>query len=253
MPKVKPTVLLKTFTKDPEHIIADNARICYADDEDLQRIFSQEEINSIDDAKLIRSLVQMRHYSPIEHASYSFILNGISRAMSLQLVRHRIASYSQRSQRYVNESNFGFIVPPSIESAGLEERYIEMMDTIASYYQELSDGLSKFGLKGEEVNQDARYVLPNACSTTIGLTMNARELLHVFGERLCNRAQWEFRSVAEGMLDLVYPTAPNIFQYAGPECYTKGHCSQARKSCGKLAEVVSKFNLKKKEYTNETR
>jgi len=247
MAEKKSEVRLISYTPNPEHLIADNARVCYAEDEDLQKIFSsQAKIDSIDDGRMIKIITSMNHLSPIEHASYNFFIEGVSRAMTHQLVRHRLASYSQRSQRYVNHAKFGFIIPPSIKEAGLENRYVEIMEQIGEFHKEIAKGLEeKLGLKGESKNQDSRYILPNACETKIGMTMNARELLHFFSERLCNRAQWEIREVAEKMLKLVYPTAPNIFLNVGPACIGS-KCLQGKKTCGKAIEKKEYLqNLKK--------
>lgn len=241
MAQVKPRVRLITHTPNPEHVIAEMARLCYASDEDVAKLFT-ENINSLDDARLIKMLVNMRHLSPLEHASWTFELEGISRALTHQLVRHRLVSYSQRSQRYVEQRNFDYIIPPSIEQAGLTDSYRKMMETIGGFYEELAAGLEKnLGLTGEARNQDARYVLPNACETKIGVTANAREFLHMFGERTCNRAQWEIRGVMHEMLKLAYPTAPNIFAYAGPSCVREGKCHQGKKTCGKAEEVKDYF------------
>ncbi len=241
MVEVKPKVRLITHTPNPEHVVADFARLCYASDEEVAKLFKGN-IDSIDDARLIKMLVNMRHLSPLEHASWSFELEGVSRALTHQLVRHRLVSYSQRSQRYVEQKNFDYIIPPTIAQAGMTDRYKEMMSVIGGFYEELAAGLEKnLGLKGEARNQDARYVLPNACETKIGVTTNAREFLHIFGERTCNRAQWEIRGVMHEMLRLAYPTAPNIFAYAGPSCVREGKCHQGKKGCGKIEEVRAYF------------
>ncbi len=241
MAQVKPKLKLVTYTPNPEHVIAEMARLCYANDEDVAKLF-RGNIDSLDDARLIKMLVNMRHLSPLEHASWTFEFEGVSRALTHQLVRHRLMSFSQRSQRYVEQKNFDFIIPQTIEKAGMSERYSEMMSVIGDFYEELAKGLEKnLGLMGEAKNQDARYVLPNACETKIGLTANARQLLHVFGERTCNRAQWEIRGVMKEALKLAYPTAPNIFSYVGPSCVTGGKCHQGKKSCGKMQEVKSYF------------
>lgn len=241
MAEVKPKVTLITYTPNPEHTIAEFARLCYAKDKDVSKLFKGD-INSIDDSNTIKMLVSMRHLSPLEHASWSFELEGVSRALTHQLVRHRLVSYSQRSQRYVEQKNFDFIMPPTIEKAGMAERYKEMMNIIGGFYEELSRGIEeKLGLKGEARNQDARYVLPNACETKIGVTANARQFLHIFEERTCNRAQWEIRGVMYEMLELAYPTAPTIFSYAGPPCVTEGKCHQGKKSCGNTEEVRTYF------------
>ena len=241
MGESKLEVKLVAHTPNPEHLIADNARLCYANNENAEKLFGKER-DSKDDARMIKILADMKHMSPFEHVNYSFEITGISRVTSHQLVRHRLASYSQRSQRYVkHDKEFQYIVPPSIKEAELTERYLEMMKTIRKFYEELSLGLEKSGIQGEEKNQDARYVLPNACETKIGVTMNARELLHFFQERLCNRAQWEIRKMAEKMFELVYPTAPNVFSYAGPSCVSEGRCHQGKKGCGKMKEKNEYF------------
>jgi thymidylate synthase (FAD) len=246
MPEAKSKVRLIDYTQNPEHTIATMARLCYADNEKVKELFNGR-IDSVDDSKMIKMLAKMKHLSPFEHASWIFELEGISRAMTHQLVRHRVASYSQRSQRYVEQKNFDFIIPPTIKKAGLQDRYEEMMKTMGDFYEELFKGLEeRIGLEGEEINQDARYVLPNACETKIGVTMNARELLHVFQERLCNRAQWEIREVFYEMFSLAYPTAPNVFEMAGPSCYSEKKCFQGRKSCGRAEEVKFKLDSLKK-------
>ncbi|MDP1728658.1 MAG: FAD-dependent thymidylate synthase [archaeon] len=238
---MQPKVKLVTYTPNPEHVIADMARLCYADDEEVSKLF-KEDINSIDDVRMLKILVNMRHLSPLEHASWTFEIEGVSRALTHQLVRHRLASYSQRSQRYVEQKNFDFVIPHTIKEAGMENRYKEMMGVIGDFYEELTSGLEKnLGLRGEARNQDARYVLPNACETKIGISANAREFLHIFGERTCNRAQWEIRGVMHQMLELAYPTAPNLFCYAGPACVVDGKCHQGKKSCGKAEEVKRYF------------
>lgn len=241
MKEVFPSVSLIEHTNNPEKVIANAARLCYADDSDVRHILDTENSNK-DDSRLVEMLIKMGHLSPLEHASFSFLIEGVSRAMTHQLVRHRIASYSQRSQRYVKHEGFDFVIPDSIKKAGLEADYLEMMQQSANNYSLLNKELAKrLGKKGEEVNQDARYVLPNACESKIITTMNARSLLHFFEERLCHRAQWEIRDVAEQMLEKSYEVAPNIFTYAGPACYN-GKCRQGKKSCGKSEEIAENLN-----------
>jgi len=248
MPETNLSVKLVDYTPNPEKIVADAARVCYADNDEIAELFGTT-INSVDDARMIKMLANMGHLSPFEHVKWTYFVQGVSRALTHQLVRHRIASYSQRSQRYVEQKDFDFIIPPTIEKAGMAGRYREMMNTIGGFYEELAKGLEeKLGLTGEARNQDARYVLPNACETKIAVTMNGRELMDVFfNERLCNRAQWEIRAMAREMLEQAYPTAPNIFAFAGPSCCTKGTCYQGKKSCGKAEEVRAYFeSLKQK-------
>jgi thymidylate synthase (FAD) len=240
MGEVKPEVRLVRYTPEPENLVAEMARACYADNEKIARLF-QGPIDSVSDGEMIKRLAKMKHLSPFEHASWSFFITGVSRAMTHQLVRHRLLAVSQRSQRYVTQTDFNYIIPESVRVAGLEESFKQMMMDTGRFYKQLSEGLEKKGFKGEDRNQDARYVLPNACETTIGITGNGRELLHIFQERLCNRAQWEIRYVASEMLRLVRPTAPAIFELAGPSCYVEGKCYQGRKTCGKMAEVIKEY------------
>jgi thymidylate synthase (FAD) len=247
MGAVKPIVKLVDYTSNPENLIADMARLCYADDEKVKSLF-QGNIDSVDDARMIRVLAKNRHLSPFGHAKWTFELEGISRTLTPQLVRHRMASYSQRSQRYVAHADFDFIIPTSIEDIGRSDEFSKDMKVIGDMYGKWRGILTEeAGLTGENNNQDARYVLPNACETKIGVTMNAGELLKsFFHERLCNRAQWEIRGVAKEMLELAYPTAPNIFKYAGPSCYTEDKCYQGKKTCGRRNETVDYFtNLNK--------
>jgi thymidylate synthase (FAD) len=228
-------VLLKGYTPNPENVVAEMARICYADDEKLQKVFTGSEINSLEDSKLVRSLVKSRHFSQLEYANYRFILSGVSRSLTHQLVRHRMASFSQRSQRYVSEEDFQSVVPKEISSNPLALKIFETtLDGISRGYKELLNlGISR---------EDARSLLPNACSTVIGFQMNARELLtSFFNERLCERAQEEIREISREMLSLVYPTAPNIFYLAGPSCFRDNKCYQGIRGCGNLKDVVESF------------
>ncbi len=180
--------------------------------------------------------------SPFEHASFTFAVEGISRACSHQLVRHRIASYSQQSQRYVSEeSGFDFVVPPIFkEDDVLNTLFKEAMEHSHKYYCKLLKELEKRGIKGESARQDARFVLPNAAETKIVITMNARELLHFFRVRCCSRAQWEIRALATEMLRLVKRVAPLLFKDAGPSCVV-GKCPEGRFSCGKAGQIRKKF------------
>jgi thymidylate synthase (FAD) len=174
--------------------------------------------------KVLENIVGMGHHSVIEHATYTFSVEGVSRALTHQLVRHRVASYSQQSQRYVSMDRADYVVPPSIkENEGAEREFRKLMDRIWEVYRVLSETV--------EV-EDARYVLPNASSTNITITMNARELRHFFSLRCCNRAQWEIRMVADEMLRLAKGVSPSIFKDSGPPC-VRGKCLEGKKSCGK--------------------
>ncbi len=232
-------VLLLKHTADPEETVAMAAKLCYSpSDIELLKV----KIATRDQKKFVEKLMEMGHMSPIEHASFVFAVEGISRACSHQLVRHRLASFSQQSQRYVSEeAGFDYVVPPSIEKdPELKGYFEEAMEMAQKTYNHIVKKLNSKGLKGEEANQDARFVLPNACETKIMITMNARELIHFFSQRCCHRAQWEIRALATEMLKLVKPVAPTIFKKAGPECI-KGKCPEGEYNCGKAREIRAFF------------
>lgn len=170
---------------------------------------------------------------------------------SHQLVRHRIASYSQKSQRYVNEAQFEYVTPPVIEEdESLTNQFDDAMKTIQATYDELRDALiEKYKSEGmdekdarKKANEDARFVLPNACCTSIIVTMNIRSLFNFFKHRCCNRAQWEIRAVAKEMYKYCFAKAPNIFKYAGPACYTSGSCPEGKMSCGKATMIRNEYD-----------
>lgn len=250
VPSVEPQVTLVQHTEHPDETIAAAARLCYASDP--SRIHEQTPGEA---ARLVARLQAMGHHSPLEHASFTFLLEGVSRAMTHQLVRHRIASYSQRSQRYVSHDAFDYVVPPQLEGQTVEldgesidavEYFEETMALIARRYARLNDAL---GRTGESSNEDARYVLPNACETKILVTMNARELRHFLSERLCQRAQWEIRHVAEMMLGRAREVAPAAMRGAGPKCIRLGYCPEGGKGCGRYAEMVERYTQSDHEET----
>lgn len=232
--QVKPKVKLIRHTADPEATVALAAKLCYSDREldDLT-----DNILAKDNSAFISRLMDMGHHSPVEHASFTFSIEGVSRAFLAQITRHRIASFSVRSQRYVSEDDFNYVVPPAIEELGAAAvaRFAGQMDTIMDWYHDWQGALGH----GEKSNEDARFILPNACETKMIVTMNARELMHFFELRCCNRAQWEIRSVAWLMLEEVLKVAPNLFRDSGPGCL-RGCCPEGQKSCGKAAEVKAR-------------
>lgn len=239
MAESKLHVILLRYTPNPEELVAQAAKLCYspASVNELKK-----QIESKSQASFIEKLTDMRHLSPIEHVTFTFGVEGISRACSHQIVRHRLASYSQQSQRYVGlqskkTGGFNFIVPPSIEKIGKKEWFMEKMGIIQKWYDELIEAL---GNTGESSFEDARFLLPNAAETKIIITMNARELLHFFRVRCCNRAQWEIRAMATEMLRLVKQVSPHIFKDAGPGC-VDGKCPEGKMTCGKMEEVREKF------------
>ena len=223
-------VQLLTHTPDPEQVAAAAARLCYSDasiGQLLERAPEQA-------PKLLRKIVDMGHLSVLEHASFTFGIEGISRACSHQLVRHRIASYSQQSQRYVShEAPFEAVIPESI--AGRDELAARFRDHLAATHV-LYRELLAAGVPAE----DARFVLPNAAATKLVLTMNARELHHFFALRCCRRAQWEIRAMAKEMLRLARRAAPLLFADAGPGCL-RGACPEGTMTCGAAADVRKEY------------
>ncbi len=235
-------VVLLRHTPEPEEVVAMAAKLCYSPSgvEELK-----EKIEAKDQAAFVEKLASIGHLSPIEHVSFSFGIEGISRACSHQLVRHRVASYSQQSQRYVREEQFDYVVPPSIkEDPPLAKEFEKCMAEAQENYTKVLKRLEELGYKGEAGQQDARYLLPNAAETKIVVTMNARELLHFFRVRTCNRAQWEIREMAERMLALVKKAAPTIFAKSGPACLY-APCPEGKMTCGKVEEVRKKFGVRR--------
>lgn len=224
-------VTLLSHTPEPERTIAMAARLCYSPSDIMQL---KKKLDGISVEKLVRKIVRMGHHSVLEHVSFTFGIEGISRATSHQLVRHRLASYSQQSQRYVVfKDSVNYITPQTIEQ-NKETLHIfrKITDECFKAYQTLI----KLGVPVE----DARYVLPNACETRIMVTMNARELLHFFRLRGCRRAQWEIRSLAMEMLSIVKGVAPIVFEKAGPGCLTGG-CTEGEFYCGDIDGVRKEF------------
>jgi thymidylate synthase (FAD) len=262
----KLNVQLLAATPEPEKIVTAAAKLCYSAS-DINSLLENLTADNIE--KFIKILENLGHESPFEHVNFTFAVEGVSRVLTHQLVRHRIASYSQKSQRYVSEGQFKYVIPPAIESNPIAKQlYIETMERdqdtydqlvrilIADYvkaelialgeYREgdaykLMKAIDELGKKYEkQAIEDARFVLPNSCETKIILTMNARSLFNFFAHRCCNRAQWEIRELAYQMLMLVREIAPNIFKHSGPQCFT-GVCPEGKLSCGKIKEVREKF------------
>ena len=211
-------VRLLAHTPDADRICAAAAHSCYSEDS------AADLLETVDPAKMLRHVIGMGHHSVIEHAVFTFSVEGVSRALTHQLVRHRIASFSQQSQRYVRLSEPTYVVPETVKrDPEAMKVYEETMDGIWDSYSKLIG----MGIPAE----DARYVLPNGCTTNITITMNARELLHFFSMRCCNRAQWEIREMADEMLRLCKEVSPVIFSDAGPACI-RGPCPEGKKTCG---------------------
>lgn len=232
MPEACLKVQLIAHTPDPEKTCALAARTCYSalDMEELQQQVAEK-----DQAEFLRKVIGSGHTSVLEHASFTFSIEGVSRALLAQVTRHRIASFSVQSQRYVSlAEGFQYIIPDRIKALGDDAvaEFERQMAQMHAWYQGWQERLGK----GEGSNEDARFVLPNACETHITMTMNARELLHFFSLRCCSRAQWEIREVAWKMLELACEAAPALFKKAGPGCICGG-CPEGKMSCGKANEV----------------
>lgn len=225
-------VVLLAYTEQPEEVVARAGRLCYfpSNISDLKKAITKAKAKD-----MIMKLSESGHLSAFEHASFTFGIEGISRACSHQLVRHRIASYSQQSQRYVTfGENFEYIVPESIKK---NKKILKKYQDAVLYAKRIYDELIEEGIHKE----DARYILPNASETKIIVTMNARELLHFFTLRLCKRAQWEIREMAKLMLKEVKKVAPNLFYNAGPECI-RTRCPEGKMSCGKSFEIKKELS-----------
>jgi len=223
-------VQLLTHTPNPEQVVAAAARLCYADSS-IEQLLGQAPLQA---ARLLQKILDLGHFSVLEHASFSFGIEGISRACSHQLVRHRIASFSQQSQRYVSHNQpFAAVVPESIgERQELLLRFEKhMQDTHELYRDMLAAGIPA---------EDARFVLPNASATKLVMTMNARELRHFYALRCCRRSQWEIRAMAKEMLRLARQAAPLLFADAGPGCL-HGPCPEGAMTCGEIKAVRAEY------------
>lgn len=253
-------VTLLTHTPEPEKIIAAAAKLCYASsdiDTLLDGLTEEKTVN------FLNMLSGLGHLSPIEHITFTFGIEGVSRALLAQITRHRIASFSVQSQRYVEEKDYKFVTPPEIADVpeALEE-FNNQMDSAISSYNKLADILKDkhyktfikegFGEKEaakkaqKKAIEDARFVLPNACDTKMIMTMNARSLLNFFSLRCCSRAQWEIKALADEMLRLCCKVAPTIFKNAGPGC-VRGKCAEGNMTCGKMKEVQNFYRELKNE------
>lgn len=247
-------VKLLAHTPEPERVIAMAAKLCYSPVgiDTIENNLTDESIE-----KFLHMLINMGHESPLEHVTFTFGIEGISRSCSHQIVRHRIASFSQQSQRYVKLNQFEYIIPPQIEKIEEAKKlFIESMKKDQEDYDKLVDILFEKHYKrlleeGKNENQakaqaekiaieDARYVFPNACETKMVFTINTRSLYNFFDHRCCERAQWEIRELATEMLRQVKAVAPILFKNCGPKC-VKGSCLEGNMSCGKMVSIREKF------------
>lgn len=249
-------VTLIAHTPDPEKTIACAAKLCYSAStiDTLYDGLTEEKA-----ADFVGMLAEIGHESPIEHVSFTFGIEGVSRALLAQITRHRIASYSVQSQRYVREKEFEFVTPPEIEACPEAKKvFLKAMNDSLSAYEKLTELLMEkhcdmFLRRGQDAKtakrnaekkaiEDARFVLPNACDTKMIATFNARSLLNFFSHRCCNRAQWEIKELADKMLALVLEVAPTLFSHAGPPC-VDGTCPEGKMSCGRMNEVREYYHV----------
>lgn len=247
-------VKLLAHTPQPEKVIAMAAKLCYSPVgvDEIEENLSDESVE-----KFLNVLINMGHESPLEHVSFTFGIEGISRSCSHQIVRHRIASFSQQSQRYVKLDQFEYIIPPQIEKIEEakkifiqsmkkdQEDYDKLVDILfeKKYKKLIEEGKSEKEAKsqGEKIAiEDARYVFPNACETKMVFTINTRSLYNFFEHRCCERAQWEIRELATQMLKEVKTVAPILFKNCGPKC-VKGPCPEGKMSCGEIVSIREKF------------
>lgn len=223
-------VKLIAYTPEPEKVCGAAASVSVSEGT-YSEIYEKKEKEKI--LKTLEHVVGYGHNSVLEHASFTFSIEGISRACSHQLVRHRLASYTQQSQRYVRFKELAYVTPPAIEKDPEKKKlYDKVMKETAQAYDEL--------LKAEIKPEDARYIYPNAAKTNLVVSMNARELLHFFEMRCCENAQWEIRELADAMLIEVKKVAPIIFKNAGPGCI-HGQCPEGTKTCGKIVQIREKY------------
>jgi thymidylate synthase (FAD) len=223
-------VKLIRYTPEPEKTVAMSARLCYSP---IGAAQLAEKMTDEQAAKLVRKLISMGHLSTVEHVTFTFAIEGVSRVLTHQLVRHRIASYSQQSQRYVKEHNFETILPPTIAAKPeAQAKFAKAMQDLQALYNDLTEN---YQIPAE----DARYVLPNATETKIMCTFNVRSLYNFFSLRCCARAQWEIRELAWKMLAECRKVAPVLFEKAGPPCESQGVCHEGTMSCGRLEKILA--------------
>ncbi len=234
--KKQARVKLISYTPEPLALIYTAFRQCYfaGSATDMWEDIQSEAISKEKQANFIRTVMSSGHASPVEHVNFTFALDHVSRALTHQLVRHRIASFSQQSQRYVDAKNFEYVIPPKIaRNSEALEKYTSCMDTIAQAYEQLQELLLVDPKDKQSSNEDARFVLPQAAASSIVVTMNVRSIMNFFEHRCCVRAQWEIRDVANQMLKACREVLPEIFDYAGAKCEKTKTCPEGKFSCGR--------------------
>lgn len=254
MPEAKLKVKLMSMTKDPISVIYASCKQCYS--ANFAGDIFDEAVNGSStlpkQINFVQRIMASGHQSPLEHVNFTFAIEGISRACTHQLVRHRLASYSQQSQRYVKEKEFDYVIPPSIKKDQLLLVLFEnFMKECQIKYSEIVECFQQKNISGEKAYQDARFILPNAAETKIVVTMNARELLHFFSVRCCTRSQWELRRLAEAMLEVTKEKLPAVFGSAGAKCQTLEYCPEGEKfTCRRYPlkeEILASYKSKVKD------
>ncbi len=247
-------VILLNHTKEPEKLVAAAAKLCYSGS-DITTVY--DGLTPEKTQSFLELLSSLGHESPIEHCTFTFGIEGVSRSLLAQITRHRIASFSVQSQRYVKENNFSFVTPPAIQQDkellaifnnsmnDSIESYNALADRLTKLYttENIANGMSEKAASSaaqKKAIEDARFVLPNAADTQMIVTFNARSLLNFFRHRCCNRAQWEIHAVADEMLKLVYKVAPSIFKDAGPPCINKP-CPEGKMTCKQINQVRERY------------
>lgn len=229
-------VTLLNYTSEPDKMIAAAARLCYSNVQDVDTLMSGLTVDKVD--SFIDKMSELKnHGTPWEHPSFTFAIEGVSRVLTHQLVRHRIASFDQQSQRYCEGKNFTFVTPPSIA------KNPELLEKFENFMQESQDMYKEFTEAGIP-KEDARFLFTNACSTRIIMTMNVRSLFHFFALRSCTRAQWEIRELSDQILKICKTIAPKVFQNAGASCVQLGYCPEGHMSCGRaptLEELLTVY------------
>ncbi len=244
MPEAKLKVKLISTTQDPISVIYASCKQCYS--ANFAGDIFDEAVNDHSalpkQIDFIERIMASGHQSPLEHVNFTFAIEGVSRACTHQLVRHRLASYSQQSQRYVKEKDFDYVIPPSIrKDEKLLTLFENFMKECQKRYDEIVNAFKEKNISGEKAYQDTRFILPNAAETKIVVTMNIRELMHFFSVRCCTRSQWELRNLANSMLEKAQEKLPVVFGRLGAKCESLGYCPEGDKlTCGRypLKEAV---------------
>ena len=240
MAKQELSVELISIPQNVLKVIYTACRTCYSAKLPYENFLNAPEPEKM--LSLIKRVIGSGHYSTVEHIQLTFAVQNVSRACTHQLVRHRHMSFSQKSQRYVKEKGeFDYIVPKAIEkNPELNKKFEDFMQKTADLYQEFVES----GILAE----DARAILPNAAASSMTVSVNLRELIHLANLRLCTRAQYEIRCLVKAMVGEVIKVEPWLSEYLVPKCERLGYCDED-KSCGRKITKEELFNGKKEEIT----